>query len=155
MVGLALAILKEGKNLLQFRFVRDVIEDAVLVLGLDDVVGYFIIFGREFLDISLVVQLLENRLTQDFHAIPMQSLGLLCLNLLQYSIIFQVSGIIFVEQMNTSKLVLLDLLQQVLLILHSLFTSPNLTLILLLGTAILRYISLRDSIVVFEQYCDE
>lgn len=140
---------------MQFRFIRNIVEDTVLVLGLDDVVGDFIIFGRELLDISLVVQLLEDRLPQDFHTISVQSFGLFCLDLLQYSIIFQISGIILVEQMNTSKFVLLDLLQQILLILDSLFTSYNLALLLFLSTAVLDCISLRDSMVLFEQYGDE
>ena len=53
--GLVLTILEECEYLLDFLFIGDIVEHTGLAFGFKDVLGDFIVLGRIFFDISLVI----------------------------------------------------------------------------------------------------
>lgn len=89
-IGLLLAPLEEPKDFLQFRLVRDVIKHSIFILGLHDIIGNVVTIGRKLLHIGLVAQLLQDGLAEDVHALPLESLLLLGVDLFEYLLILQV-----------------------------------------------------------------
>ena len=87
MIGLLLAPLEEGKDVLEFGLVGDVIEHTIFIFLLDDVIGDIIAIGWKLLHIGFVAELLQDGLAKNFHAFALHSLLFFSVDLFEYLLI--------------------------------------------------------------------